>query len=114
MTSLRRGVAAFAIALAVAATTAPALAQMTLFLGGGRDDENDDRRGMFSSRLCILTDRGLRDAIEEEGYEDIFLNAPGDRFVQVRATLEDWVYLLRVDHCTGEIVERERLRRAGS
>jgi hypothetical protein len=100
--------ALLAIGLLLAAT--PAQAQFGWQFGFGF--LNDDRgRFLFP---CILTERGLRNAIEDAGYEDIFLNVPNDRRVQARARRGDWIYLLRVDVCTGDILERERLRRAGS
>jgi hypothetical protein len=72
---------------------------------------HDDDRFFFPRRLC-LTDRGIREAIRDEGYRNIYLNVPIGRTVQARATRGDWVYLLRVDICTGDIVERKRLRRS--
>lgn len=66
-----------------------------------------------SRQFCILTDSGLRTAVEDEGYSDVFLNVPTGRYVQARATRGDWVYLLRLNVCTGDIVDRDRLRPAG-
>ena len=74
----------------------------------------DDPSAVFlPRRLCILTDRGLRDAIADQGYSRIYLNVPTGRYIQARATRGDWVYLLKVNVCTGLIVDRQRLRRAG-
>ncbi len=113
MSGLRRIAGAIAVAAVlgtglVAAT--PAHAQLSFGFGFDYDDEDNS----LFPRLCILTDRGLRNAIEEEGYDDVFLNAPIGRYVQARARDGNWIYLLRVNICTGEIVERERLRRASS
>ena len=78
--------------------------------GFGIGDEDDD--GFFFPRRLCLTDRGIREAIRDEGYRNIYLNVPIGRTVQARATRGNWVYLLRVDICTGDIVERKRLRRS--
>jgi hypothetical protein len=88
----------------------PAQAQLSFGFGFNYDDEDNS----VFPRLCILTDRGLRDAIEDAGYQDIFLNVANDDRVQARARRGDWVYLLQVNACTGEIIDRERLRRAST
>jgi hypothetical protein len=109
----RRIAAAIALtfSLGVAfAVVSPAQAQLSFGFGFEFDDEDNS----VFPRLCILTDRGLRDAIEDAGYEDIFLNVPNDDLVQARARRGEWIYLLRVNACTGEIVDRERLRRAST
>ena len=77
-----------------------------MFFGFG-DDEGDEAT---PRRLCLPTDSSIRRAIADEGYEDIYLNVPVGRLLQARATRDDWVYLLTVDACTGDVVERERLR----
>jgi hypothetical protein len=94
---------------AAAFSSVPAQAQGFGFsFGFGMDDDDED---FFPRRLCILTDSALREAIRDEGYSNIFLNASVGRYVQARASRGNWVYLLRVNICTGEIVDRERLRR---
>jgi hypothetical protein len=95
--------------VAVLASAAPAQAQLSFGFGFDYDDEDEN---FIIPRLCILTDRGIRNAIEDEGYQDVSLNVPNGRFVQARARDGNWIYLLRVNVCTGEIVDRERLRRA--
>jgi hypothetical protein len=62
-------------------------------------------------RLC-LTDRQLRNAIEDQGYHNVYLNVPRDNRIQAKATRGNWVYLLEVNVCSGRILDRERLRRA--
>lgn len=107
---VRAAVLAFALG-AAGASALPAHAQSFHFgFGFGLEDDEDDHRLLFP-RLCILTDRGLRNAIADQGYEDIFLNVPVGRYVQARASRGSWVYLLKVNACTGTIVERQRLRR---
>jgi hypothetical protein len=109
----RRIAAAIALTFSLAGAftvVSPAQAQLSFGFGFEFDDEDN---AVFP-RLCILTDRGLRDAIEDAGYEDIFLNVPNDDLVQARARRGEWIYLLRVNACTGEIVDRERLRRAST
>lgn len=39
------------------------------------------------------------------------LNVPIGRYVQARAGRGEWVYLLKVNTCTGAIVDCEQLRR---
>jgi hypothetical protein len=72
------------------------------------DDGDSSDEEFLPQRLCMLTDRGLRSAIEDQGYEQIYLNVPNGRYVQARATRGDWVYLLQVNACTGLIVDRPR------
>jgi hypothetical protein len=109
MTKIFRAALLSALLAATVGTAAPVHAQgFTLGFGFGIDD--DDR--VFPRRLCILTDRGIREAIRDEGYRNIYLNAPVDRYIQARATKGNWVYLLKVNLCTGDIVDRERLRRS--
>jgi hypothetical protein len=110
MSSRFRFLAAAALAVGLLHVAAPpAQAQLSFGFGFNYNKENGD---FLFPRLCILTDRGLRNAIEDQGYEDVYLNAPIGRHVQARARDGNWIYLLRVNVCTGEIVERERLRRA--
>jgi hypothetical protein len=112
MTGLRQLAAATAVTVVLATgvgAATPALAQLSF--GFGFNFDHGDHHFVFP-RLCILTDRGLRNAIEDQGYEDVYLNAPIGRYVQARAREGSWIYLLRVNVCTGEITERERLRRA--
>lgn len=93
--------------------SAPASAQTVHFgFGLGMDDGDSSDEEFLPQRLCILTDRGLRGAIEDQGYEQIYLNVPNGRYVQARATRGEWVYLLQVNACTGLIVGRDRLRRS--
>ena len=109
----KKTIRAAAILLALAAipaTPAPVLAQSLGFGVGFGFQDDDDHRLRFP-RLCILTDRGLRNAIADQGYEDIYLNVPVGRYVQARASRGSWVYLLKVNACTGTVVERQRLRR---
>jgi hypothetical protein len=104
--------AMLAVALIAGALVAtPAQAQSGFGFGFSFGDDDDD--DFFFNRCLIrLSDRALRNAIEDQGYEDVYLNAPRGRYIQSRATRGDWVYLLEVDRCTGDIVDRERLRRA--
>lgn len=107
--------AALAAAIICAGVTAaPAHAAMSFGFDWSIVDDEDGRDDgfFFHRRLCILTDRGLREAIADQGYDHIYLNVPVGRYVQARATHGDWVYLLRVNACTGTIVDRDRLRRS--
>lgn len=109
--SIRKLAPAAAIALALGATGltgAPVQAQGFSFGFQVGTDGFFIRRPL---RLCLLTDNQLRRAIRQQGYRDIFLNVANNNRIQVRATRGDWVYLLRVNACTGRILARERLRR---
>lgn len=101
--------------IAIALTTAvllgtmpqPAQAQGFFFeFGFGTD-------GFFRRlppRTCFMTDREIRQAVRQRGYDHIYLNVANDNRIQVRATKGDWVYLLVVSTCTGRILDRDRLR----
>jgi hypothetical protein len=101
---------ALTLGLGGLASATPVLAQGFEFNFGFGGDGGG--KAFQPRRFCVLTDRGLRDAIEDQGYDDVFLNVPIERHVQARATRGDWVYLLKVDICNGDIVDRERLRRS--
>lgn len=111
MIAIVRAAVAAAVIASGACTGLPVQAQTFHFgLGLGIDEGDDDDAVFLPRRLCILTDRGLRNEIEDQGYEDVFLNVPTGHYVQARATRGDWVYLLKVNACTGLIVDRDRLR----
>mgnify|MGYP003383715119 CR=1 FL=1 len=98
---------------ALLGASVPATAQTFHFgFGLGIDQGDDPDTEFLPRRLCVLTDRGLRNEIEAQGYDHIFLNVPTGYYVQARATRGDWVYLLKVNVCTGVIVDRDRLRRS--
>lgn len=106
--NLLRSAGIVALVLSSAAPIAPVAAQ-----GLGSSIEADrENRPLFPRRLCLLTDRSVREAIRDQGYTNIYLNVPVGRFIQARATRGDWVYLLRVDYCSGTVVDRKRLRPA--
>ena len=97
------------IALALGATAIPVQAASFSFgFGIGGDGFSINR----PHRLCLLTDRALRNAIQDQGYRRIFLNVENNNRIQARATRGGWVYLLTVNACTGRILDRERLRRS--
>jgi hypothetical protein len=59
--------------------------------------------------MC-MTDYQIRNAIEDEGFEDIYLNvADEDGEIQVKATMDGTVYLIDYDTCDHEIVDIEEL-----
>jgi hypothetical protein len=103
---------AVVVAVALSATAlyaVPTQAQSFSFgfhIGG---DRPSIRRPL---RLCLLTDSQLRRTIRAQGYRNIYLNVANNNRIQARATRGDWVYLLRVNACTGRILDRERLRRS--
>lgn len=93
-------------ALAFASVGAPAQAQsFGIFFG-------DERSDFYPERILCLSDRQIREAVADQGYNSIFLNVPNDKHVQVRASKGGWVYLLDFNYCTGEIESRQRLRPA--
>lgn len=96
------------IALALGATAIPAQAASFSFGFGINDGLTVNR----PYRLCLLSDRALRNAIQAQGYRKVFLNVENDNRIQARATRGDWVYLLTVNACTGRVLDRERLRPA--
>jgi hypothetical protein len=83
----------------------PAQAQFGIFFG-------DEERDFLPERILCLQDSDIRRAVAAEGFTDIFLNAPYEKHVQVRATREGWVYLLDFNYCTANIESSRRLRPA--
>lgn len=106
-------VAAALLTVALLGSAAPPAQAQSFQFGFGigvGDDSFFERRRLL--RPCIMTDSQLRRLIRQKGYTDVFLNVANNNRIQVRATRGDWVYLLRVNTCTGRILERERLRPA--
>ena len=99
---LRAGV----LGLALAAAAVPAQAASLQFQFGLGDGFG--RHGV--SCPIELTDSQIRRAVATQGYKKIYLNVADNRRIQVRATKGEWVYLLRVSTCTGNILDRDRLR----
>jgi hypothetical protein len=98
---------ATALALVLTLSSAPAHAQnFGIFFG----DEPSDLFPRAPGRAICMTDRQIRDAVAEEGYDNIALNAPNEEHVQVRATRDGAVYLLDFSACTGSIEAERRLR----
>lgn len=96
---------AAALALVLAATSMPAIADTRIHIGPWHE-------GWRFKTFCVeLTDYAIRKAVKAKGYSNIYLNVRNERRIQVRASRDGWVYLLNVNTCTGSIVDRERLRR---
>lgn len=98
-----------------AGATAPAQSQSIgfgMFFGDEPSDFYDERPGFFNEPILCMTDSQIRRAIENEGYSNVALNVPNDRRVQVRASRNGTVYLLKFNYCTGVIEESRVLRRA--
>lgn len=72
--------------------------------------DTGSHRGHFP-RLC-LTDYQLRHSIEDRGYSRVALNVELNNRIKARGTKGAWVYQLTLNACTGEILDRERLRRS--
>lgn len=96
MTSIALKSAVLAIALGAAAlTAAPAQA------GFGYFDDFDE--------IC-MTDYQIRNAIEAEGFENVYLNVSDeDGDIQVKASMDGTVYLIDFDSCANEITDVEEL-----
>jgi hypothetical protein len=56
------------------------------------------------------TDYQIRQAIAARGYDNVALNAPNERRVQVRASMGGTTYLINYDFCTDTIIDRRVLR----
>jgi hypothetical protein len=66
----------------------------------------------FDELPVCMTDRQIRRAIRDRGYHDIYLNVPDGRYIQVKATKGKWVYIIKFNFCSNDIVDRYRLRRS--
>lgn len=93
--------AAAAIAGVLALTAVPAEAQLI--------HRNRDGSVSINPLLCY-TDYQVRRAIAAQGFTNIYLNAPMEAHMRVRATRHGAVYLIDFNICTGSIVGIERLR----
>ena len=92
--------------LALASVGVPAQAQrFGIFFG-------DERSDFYPERILCLSDRQIRQAVADRGYNSIFLNVPNNKHIQVRASKGGWVYLLDFNYCTGQIESRQPLRPA--
>ena len=101
-----------AVLIGALAGSSPTLAQAPGMFTGD-DDDYFRGRPYLEPLVCIeITDHRVREAVREEGFTDIYLNARHDRGIQVRATQGGWVYLLQVSTCTGWILYGQRLRPA--
>lgn len=102
------------VALVLGASAANAVPVKAQGFGFGLDWSltNSDRPRRGVPQLCILSDHGIREAVRQQGYTNIYLNVQMGHYIQVRATQGKWVYLLDVNACTGTIMDRQRLRRA--
>jgi hypothetical protein len=98
---------ATALTLVLTISVAPTHAQnFGIFFG----DEPGDLFPREPERAICMTDRQIRDAVADEGYDNIALNVPREDHVQVRATRNGAVYLLEFNFCTGRIEGERRLR----
>lgn len=103
--TFKRPLLALALLGSLAAGAAPAQAQGFTFGFG------DERRAPFSDLLCS-NEYQVRQAVTRQGFTNVSLNARQGRYIQVRATKGNWVYLLQYDRCSKAIVDADRLRRA--
>lgn len=61
-------------------------------------------------RIMCLTDYQVRQAVAAYGYNRIYLNVGEGKYIQVKASKGSRTYLLKFNRCTGQIVERMRIR----
>jgi hypothetical protein len=59
--------------------------------------------------LLCMTDYQVRQAVARQGFTHIFLNAPIETQIQVKATKGKTVYLIDLNRCGGEIDGVQRL-----
>jgi hypothetical protein len=60
--------------------------------------------------VFCMTDYQIRNKIEDEGFDHIFLNVVDrDGEVQVKASMDGTVYLIDFDSCANEITDIEEL-----
>lgn len=108
--TILRAIAIIAL-LAAGACATPAMAQSPGFgFGPGFDDQPGDV--YYPPLPMCLTDYQIRRAIADRGYTHISLNVPNNKRVQVRATKDGTVYLIKFNYCTGRIEARDALRSA--
>jgi hypothetical protein len=60
---------------------------------------------------CI-SPRAIDDAIEDQGYRRVRITDYGRRITEARGTRGGWVYDLTVNSCSGNIIDRDRVRRS--
>jgi hypothetical protein len=117
MKSIDKIAGAVAIALALGATaltTPPAMAQ-----GFGFQINPPDSNFSFGFSVgqpdrpnrCI-SQRRIDDAIEDQGYRNVRITDYGRRTTEARGIRRGWVYEIIADSCSGQIIDRDRLRRA--
>ena len=58
-----------------------------------------------------MSDWDIRNLVRDAGYHSIYLNVENDHRIEVRAAKKGWIYLLTVNTCREQIVDRRRLRR---
>jgi hypothetical protein len=108
MVQLGHWAGAMATALALMSAT-PALAQAPGFgVYFGSSQENDWKR--YPQLPMCLTDHQIREAIARRGFDNISLNVPDERRVQVRASRDGAVYLIDFDFCADRIRGAQQIR----
>ena len=105
------GVIAITALAGLGSAASPAMAQSPGFgFGEGFDEDDDDF--FFPDRIICMSDRQIRQSIADRGYTQVSLNVPHNKRIQVRATRDGTVYLIKFNYCTGRIENRDALRRA--
>jgi hypothetical protein len=101
MTSGLSKLAAICLAGALALVSVPAQAQLF----------HRSHDGVYYiNPLFCFTDYQVRRAVAAEGFTNIYLNAPVEAHLQVKASRGGHVYLIDFNICLGRIVGIRRLR----
>jgi hypothetical protein len=98
------------LSVALVAPLAVAVPAQAASFGFGFGFGTSDRDHEWAPFCLELTDYQLRRAIAGQGFTNIYLNVRDHHRIQARATAGNWVYLLRVSTCTGNVLDSSRLR----
>jgi hypothetical protein len=61
-------------------------------------------------RRCIST-RSLDEAIEDQGFRRVRITDVGRRTTEARGVRGSWLYEIVADTCSGQVIDRDRIRR---
>jgi hypothetical protein len=106
---------------ATALTAAPAQAQSFHFgigtnNGSGPNVQfgigNDDHRpGDRPGRYCLSSGQ-LRGELRDQGYRNVRIDSVGRFRAEATGVKSGWLYRITLDACRGNIIDRDRIRRA--
>lgn len=82
-------------------------------LGAGEDGQNPGKDRSEEDATC-LEDEDIRQGLATEGFADVDVRRPLEgSAVEAYASYGRWIYKMRVDRCSGEVDNVERVRRVG-